>query len=149
MLSKISTATATILIALLVACNLPGGPPPITNVQVANNLTNVIVSAAGKSMVLDAVDLYGVFVGNVAFPYIAGGATSFRKTDSDTGIVKISVDSGVGYLGGNEVCVFTNITTPSSTRITTGSLNTVGFDLSSLANAKILLVGSLSKKHEQ
>lgn len=136
MLRKIPVVAATIVVTLLVSCNLPGGPPPITNVQVVNNLSNVTLTVAGRSLTLDAVDLYGVFVGNVSFQYIPGGASSPKQTDSDTGAVKVSVDSGVGYFNGNAVCVFTNITTPSSARITIGALNTVEFDFTSLTQAK-------------
>ncbi len=94
--------------ALFAGC-APVETTPITTLRATNTLTNVTVSISGKQVTLDQVDLYGVFVGTTAFSYVPGGASSAQEVTTQSGTLRVTVDSGVGYAGGNEVCVFTNI----------------------------------------
>jgi hypothetical protein len=88
---------------------------------------------------LDDLDLYNVTVGDVVFPYVAGGNTTSAQVTHSSGQVYVDVDSAVGYVGGHGVYLFTGISSFTK-NLSSGVENTVTFDGASfLSNATVTI----------
>jgi hypothetical protein len=133
MMKKISIAVAVCLAAIVGGCTLSVTPAPSTTVRTENDLTNVSVSLNGASTAIGAVDLYGVTVGGLLFPYVASGTVTVDKQTSSLGTVAVSVDSAVSVDG---LYKFTDFAA-SSADISSGVVNTVALNSSFLDNAAV------------
>jgi hypothetical protein len=137
MLKWLFAVSASCIVFFVGGCTLNVAPTANTFVKAVNDLNAVNVNISGTSTLLDKIDLYGVTVGDVTFPYVAGGTTTSAKVTNRSGTVNISIDSAVGYVGSHRMYLFTGI--PSSGVILNARVtNTVFFNTSSfLAGATI------------
>ena len=117
-------------------CTLSVEAPSQTTVAAENDLTNVSVSVSGASITLDSIVLYGVTIGDQYFSSVPAGYLSADKSTSRTGTVSVGADSGVGYVGGHGVYLFTDFNS-STAFLNSGVSNTVTFTSSFLSGAAI------------
>jgi hypothetical protein len=138
MLKKLSMVVGLGLVVLIAGCTVTVTPTASTTVKTMNNLTSITVNINGTSVPLDEIDLYNVTVGDVVFPYVAGGNTTSAQVTHSSGLVYVDVDSAVGYINGHGVYLFTGISSITKT-LTSGVENTVTFDGSSFLFATVTI----------
>ena len=101
-----------------------------TQVAVENDLTNLgLISVAGGLMQVDSIGLVGVTVGNVNFPYIAGGYSTLPTGTAYFGDnVPVTIDSIVVFSGSTPYSfAYNNSASPLSMTITASTLNNISF----------------------
>jgi len=115
-----------------------------TKVKVENDLINLSVDVGGVTTNVDAIDLAGIAIGDVVFPFVQGGQTSAAQVTNRSGTVTVMIDSAyvlTTILGQTVTLPFAVLTTMSTT-ITPGITNTVVFDESTAAT----IINALGKK---
>jgi hypothetical protein len=144
MLKYLSGLAALSIVVLVGGCTLTLAPAPETKVQVENSLTNLSIDVNGTTTTVDAIDLQGVYVGDVYFDYVQGGHTSGAKVTTSSGNVTITIDSAYVWTKvlGVPIKVGFKTTASMSTTITKETTNTVMMD----ATTASALIGSLAKK---
>jgi hypothetical protein len=98
----------------------------------------------GVTTNVDAIDLAGITIGDVVFPFVQGGQTSAAQVTNRSGTVTVMIDSAyvlTTILGQTVTLPFAVLTTMSTT-ITPGITNTVVFDESTAAT----IINALGKK---
>jgi hypothetical protein len=130
MLKRFFGTALVLLVALIASCTVTVAPVT-TTVTAENDLTGLSVNINGTPTTLDRIDLYGVTIGDVYFPFVAGGQATSTQITHASGSVTIYVDSAIGYSGGHGIYLFTNISDLSTT-IRLGNDNIVSFSGSSV-----------------
>ena len=135
MLKKLSMLAVLGVVVLIAGCTVTVTPTASTTINTENDLTNI----SYNGVTLDAIDLYYVAVGDVAFPYVEAGTITSTKVTQSSGLVYIDIDSAVGYVGGRAAYLFTAI--PSITKnLTAGVTNTITFSGTSFLNGSSVLI---------
>lgn len=141
MLKKLSILAALCVVVLITGCSVNVTQPANTTAKAENDLTALTVNINGIPTNLDAIDLYNVHIGDATFQYVEGGTITPAQVVSSPNPVTISVDSAVGYVGGQGMYLFTNIS-PSTVDLSAGITNIIPFSGSSFVFGNVSIQGT-------